>query len=155
MKLVVTLGIIAAGVLVGGIFLGYSMFVYADRDDNDENVRTGVCDPSHVQHWDKIMFTFRSGGHATGVVSFIITDPDGNIIEQTSTVENVGKLNQFDVKVLDDSDEVSNLEAKVLEKLEGYTVTITAGNGEVISRPIQETNINIFDVEYAIVCAKP
>ena len=58
MKIVVTLGIIAAGVLVGGMFLGYSIFVYADRDDNDENGETVACDPSHVQHWDKIAFQF-------------------------------------------------------------------------------------------------
>ena len=156
MKLVVTLGIIAAGVLVGGMFLGYSMFVYADRDDNDENGETAACDPSHVQHWDKIAFQFHpDSGDIRGFIAFTVTDADGNIIQLFDSVNNVAILSKFDVKVLDSPDEVSNLEAKVVEKLEDFTMTVTPRRGEVISRPIQESDIGVFDVEYAIVCVAP
>jgi len=156
MKRVVTLGIIAAGVLVVGMFLGNSILVDADREDRERKTKTVACDPSHVQHWDKIAFQFHpDSGDIRGFIAFTVTDADGNIIELFDSVNNVVILSKFDVKVLDSPDEVSNLGDKVVEKSEGYTVTITIHTGEVISRPIQESDIVVFDVEYAIICAKP
>ncbi len=157
MKLVVTLGIIAAGVLVVGMFVGNSILVDADRDDREKKMKTktAACDPSHVQHWDKIAFQFSpEGGDIRGFIAFTVTDADGNIIELFDSVNN-RVLSKFDVKVLDSPDEVSNLGAKVVEKLEGFTMTVTTRTGEVISRPIQESDIGVFDVEYTIVCVVP
>ena len=57
--------------------------------------------------------------------------------------------------MLDSPDDVSNLGARVVEKLEDFTMTVTTRTGEVISRPIQESDIGVFDVEYAIVCVAP
>ena len=156
MKSVVTLGIIAAGVLVVGMFLGNSILVDADREDRERKTKTAACDPSHVQHWDKIAFQFSpDDGDHRRFIAFTVTDADGNIIELFDSVNSVTILSKFDVKVLDSPDEVSNLEAKVLEKLEGFTMTVTTRTGEVISRPIQESDIGVFDVEYAIVCVAP
>jgi len=158
MKMVVTLGIIAAGVLVVGMFLGNSILVDADREDREKKMKTktAVCDPSHVQHWDKIAFQFHpAGGDIRGFIAFTVTDADGNIIQLFDSVNSVTILSKFDVKVLDSPDEVSNLGAKVVEKLEDFTMTVTTRTGEVISRPIQESDIGVFDVEYAIVCVAP
>ena len=140
------------------MFVGNSILVDADREDREKKMKTKTtaCDPSHVQHWDKIAFQFSpDDGDNRRFIAFTVTDADGNIIQLFDSVNNVAILSKFDVKVLDSPDEVSNLEAKVLEKLEGYTVTITTRTGEVISRPIQESDIVVFDVEYAIVCVAP
>ncbi len=158
MKRVVTLGIIAAGVLVVGMFVGNSILVDADRDDREKKMKTKTtaCDPSHVQHWDKIAFQFHpDSGDIRGFIAFTVTDADGNIIQLFDSVNNVVILSKFDVKVLDSPDEVSNIRAKVVEKLEDFTMTVTPRRGEVISRPIQESDISGSDVEYAIICVDP
>ena len=98
------------------------------------------CEPSNVQHWDKIIYEPKLLG---GDITFV--EPDG----QPELLE--GRL--YDIKVIDDPTKNVDLTQTVADKLNffGY-------KKQVVSPPplrdINPDNIIIHDVEYGIVCVK-
>ena len=141
-------GIIVAAAFVGGTVFSADLASAAKpitevfvTNESSKPVRvTGsvnsVCPAGSIQHWDKIIFEVVLGD---GELSFI--SPEG------ATVLDVDK--EYDIKVLDNPDEVADLKQKTADKLnelgyEKFTIQFP--------RPIRDFNIDIIDVEYAIAC---
>ncbi len=95
-----------------------------------------VCPAGSIQHWDKIIFEVVLGGGELSLIS-----PDG---ETELEVEK-----EYDIKVLDDPNEVADLKQKTADKLNdiGYQKFTIQG-----PKPIRDFNVEIIDVEYAIAC---
>lgn len=144
-------GVIAAAVLLVAT-LGFNSFstnVEAQKLAANESrpAFPTFCPPKFVQHWDKIHFDITATGRALL--------PDGEII--TITLE----LSDVDIKVIDRPDSVADLKGKIIEFMEknptvdpsGQTVFPNVPEGSEIR--LEQADIIIHDVEYAITCTVP
>jgi len=110
---------------------------------NTSIANAALCPEGNIQHWDKVIF------NATLVAQALDIDfntPQG----KTPLIE--GRT--FDVKVLDDPNQLADLQEKVAQKLNslGYSKDNAL---EPFVHDIKWFNIIIVDVEYAIVCVQP
>ena len=99
------------------------------------------CPPENIQHWDKVVFSINLIPFDEGFIS-----PNGETV--------LDEFSIFDVKVLDDPNKLADLREKVVLKLAlmGYQKDNALEQGPV---DLAETNIEIIDVEYSIVCVQP
>jgi len=100
------------------------------------------CPQENIQHWDKVIFSAN------------MDDPfDEGFISPNGKTE-LDEFSVFDVKVLDDPNELADLREKVVQKLSslGYQKNYFL---EPFIRDLAETNIDIIDIEYSIICVQP
>ena len=94
-----------------------------------------ICPQENIEHWDKIIF-------APLVVMENFAGNTPNILEAS--------LFEYDIKVLDNPDEVAFLEEKVANKLNGFGYRILGQQSTLII----PQNIFVIEVQYAIICAE-
>jgi hypothetical protein len=140
-------GTTTAAALVIAI-LGFTVFNTNVEAQSSPNINPNrplfptFCPPNLVQHWDKIHF------------NLTFTPPrDPNDPNPPTPVT----FNDLDIKVRDDPTKVADLKAKVIKFL-------TTAPPPVIDPPVaggiliptgSTVEVEILDVEYAIVCATP
>jgi hypothetical protein len=143
MKKIVISGILAATVIVAGIFAaGSNIFNSVEAQQlksvlviNDDAhpvpiVGTTPCPRENVQHWDKIVFE---------VGNDVVGDPAGGVVPPQPLVP--GRV--YDIKVIDDPHTVADVTEKLIRFLQtqGYII-------------VDPSVLKITDVEYAIICTK-
>ena len=145
MKKLVISGILAATVIVAGIFAAgsnifntveaqqlKSVLIANDADHAVPIIGTTPCPIDNVKHWDKIIFE---------VGNDVVGNPNGGVVPQPLVPGRV-----YDIKVLDDPRTVADVTGKVIEflKQQGY----------IVDDPANPVVLRITDVEYAIICTK-
>ncbi|MDH3676993.1 MAG: hypothetical protein OEQ12_01680 [Nitrosopumilus sp.] len=101
---------------------------------------TSSCPQENLQHWDKVIFNATLKGFDLNFVN----PNDKTPLDEFGT---------FDVKILDNPNEVANLQEEVAQKLNSLGYQKNDLQEGIIG--IDGFNIDLVDVEYSIACVQP
>ncbi len=102
---------------------------------NGAIANAAICPQENIEHWDKIVF-----------VPLVVME---NFAQNTPNILEASQF-EYDIKVLDNPDEVAFLEEKVANKLNGLGYRILGQSSTLII----PQDVLILEVQYAIICAE-